>query len=349
MANYDSNYAIAQQISARLGNSPIPFDSVYSICLQIYQELGGEEQNFDSVYSILLEILPLVEGGISSQVIDDSSISLTKTWSSSKIASELAGAGFNVEIVTELPSVGDPHTIYFILKPNSSTGDTYDEWMYINNNWEKVGNTGVDLSDYATLNDISTFITLDDTSIYATKTYVDASLATKADVYEVATVAEIEALFAAPEPEPTYPPLNELWYTTPNGQAISGEYITYGIHNADYESITLTSNTYQGGKGVLTFADDIYEMQYWGGQSDCGDIEKVWLPYFTSANADSLALTEILSGQQELTDVYYPGTISELSYFMFPEDAGIEWDTLSAAGTRTFHCSDGDYTLPDLY
>jgi hypothetical protein len=166
--------------------------------------------------------------------------------------------------------------------------------------------------------------------------------------YEIATVAEIEALFAAPEPEPTYPPLNELWYTTPNGQAISGEYITYGIHNKNYESITLTSNIYQGDKGILTFADDIYEMEYWGGQSDCGDIEKVWLPYFTSANADSLALTEILSGQSQLNDVYYPGTISELSYFMFPEDAGIEWDTLGAAGTRTFHCSDGDYTLPDL-
>lgn len=61
MANYDSNYAIAQEISARIGNAPIPFDSVYSIALQIYQELGGEESEFDSVYSILLGILPLAE------------------------------------------------------------------------------------------------------------------------------------------------------------------------------------------------------------------------------------------------------------------------------------------------
>ena len=152
MANYDSNYAIAQQISARLGNSPSPFDSVYSICLQIYQELGGVEQDFDSVYSILLEILPLVDGGIASKVIDDTSIRLDKTWSSSKIASELANAGFQVEIVTELPSVGDPHTIYFILKSDSSTGDVYDEWMYIDGNWELVGNTQIDLSDYATIN-----------------------------------------------------------------------------------------------------------------------------------------------------------------------------------------------------
>ena len=100
MGNYDSNYAIAQEISARLGNEPIPFDSVYSICLQIYQELGGTEQDFDSVYSILLEILPLVDGGISSQVIDDSTISLSKTWSSSKINTEL-GTKASIEYVDE--------------------------------------------------------------------------------------------------------------------------------------------------------------------------------------------------------------------------------------------------------
>lgn len=63
MANYLSNYDIAQEISARIGNSPIPFDSVYSICLEIYNELGGEPTQFDSVYEILLGILPLVEGG----------------------------------------------------------------------------------------------------------------------------------------------------------------------------------------------------------------------------------------------------------------------------------------------
>lgn len=70
MANYDSNYAIAQEISARIGTSPIPFDSVYSICLKIYNELGGEPTEFDSVYSILLGILPLVEGGGDSRLAE---------------------------------------------------------------------------------------------------------------------------------------------------------------------------------------------------------------------------------------------------------------------------------------
>ena len=104
MANYDSNYAIAQEISARIGTKPVPFDSVYSICLAIYQELGGTEENFDSVYSILLEILPLVEGGVASKVIDDSVITTVKTWSSSKINSELSGKQNTISDLSDIRS-----------------------------------------------------------------------------------------------------------------------------------------------------------------------------------------------------------------------------------------------------
>ena len=104
MANYNSNYEIAQEISARIGTSPIPFESIYSIALEIYNELGGEPTQFDNVYSILLNTLPLVEGGIASKVIDDNVITTVKTWSSSKINSELSGkqntltAGEGIEI-----------------------------------------------------------------------------------------------------------------------------------------------------------------------------------------------------------------------------------------------------------
>lgn len=104
MANYNSNIEIAQEISNRIGTEPVPFESIYSIALQIYNELGGEPNQFDDVYSILLNTLPLVEGGIASKVIDDSIITTVKTWSSSKINSELSGkqntltTGDNIDI-----------------------------------------------------------------------------------------------------------------------------------------------------------------------------------------------------------------------------------------------------------
>lgn len=142
MANYDSNYAIAQEISARIGTSPIPFDSVYSIALDIYNELGGEPAEFDSVYSILLGILPLVEGGIASKVIDDNSIVLDKTWSSSKINDEIQAVGGtansdiegketeDIRFVSELPVDGEEGEQVVIRGENSDT-----LYKYINGAW----------------------------------------------------------------------------------------------------------------------------------------------------------------------------------------------------------------------
>lgn len=66
--------------------------------------------------------------------------------------------GFNVEVISTFPTGNniDIHTIYF--KPKTgTTNDVYDEFMYINNAWEKIGSTAVDLSNYIqTGNNVST-------------------------------------------------------------------------------------------------------------------------------------------------------------------------------------------------
>lgn len=55
---------------------------------------------------------------------------------------------FNVAIVSTLPTENiDTHTIYF-MSNGSSDDNIYDEWMYINNTWERIGSTSVDLSGY---------------------------------------------------------------------------------------------------------------------------------------------------------------------------------------------------------
>ena len=55
---------------------------------------------------------------------------------------------FNVAVVSTLPTENiDDHTIYF-MSNGGSDDNIYDEWMYINNNWEKIGTTAVDLSGY---------------------------------------------------------------------------------------------------------------------------------------------------------------------------------------------------------
>ena len=59
-------------------------------------------------------------------------------------------------VVASLPSTGiDENTIYMIERTNSETNNVYDEYLYLNNNWEKIGSTEVDLTDYLKKTDLT--------------------------------------------------------------------------------------------------------------------------------------------------------------------------------------------------
>lgn len=128
------------------------YDSDYSVRLATLGAMGGDTTKcYDSVYEIDLEILKIIEeGGIGGAKIDDNTISTETVWSSSKIVSELANAGFDVQVVQELPATGEAHTLYFVPSTDPKTQNIYDEYLYANNAWEQVGSTAVDMSDYYT-------------------------------------------------------------------------------------------------------------------------------------------------------------------------------------------------------
>ena len=66
---------------------------------------------------------------------------------------------FDMAVVQELPSQNiSTHTIYLVPK-TGETNDVYDEYVYINSNWEMVGNTQIDLSNYVQKTDYATTIT----------------------------------------------------------------------------------------------------------------------------------------------------------------------------------------------
>ncbi len=93
--------------------------------------------------------------------------------------------GVSVVIVQELPSSGQSNVIYFVPK-TGSTNDTYDEYMWISSNWEHIGSTDIDLSNYYTKSEVNAliptdtgdltngagFITSSALSGYATETWV---------------------------------------------------------------------------------------------------------------------------------------------------------------------------------
>ena len=61
------------------------------------------------------------------------------------------------------PSSGDENKIHLVLSTNSEEGNTYDEYLWVNNSWEKIGS----------------FIPSVDLSIYAEKSYVDSQIASE--------------------------------------------------------------------------------------------------------------------------------------------------------------------------
>lgn len=73
---------------------------------------------------------------------------------SSAISSAISGIqGITYTIVASLPATGEPGVIYLI--SNSGTNpNIYDEYIYVNNAFEKIGTTDVDLSGYVQTSDL---------------------------------------------------------------------------------------------------------------------------------------------------------------------------------------------------
>ena len=61
--------------------------------------------------------------------------------------------GIEFEIVQTLPATGVKGTIYLVSNSGSGT-NIYDEYIYVNNAWEKIGSTAVDLSNYMQFSDM---------------------------------------------------------------------------------------------------------------------------------------------------------------------------------------------------
>ena len=130
----------------------------------------------------------------------------TKTEVETYISNQIGSAGhLKREIVDTLPDVAsaDKDTIYMIEKKGGLlTQDMYEEYMVIQEAWEKIGDTHVDLSNYVTKDDfnpvsdkvdlieknyVNTTVFQQEINLKANKTYVDEEFEKKADKNQVAT------------------------------------------------------------------------------------------------------------------------------------------------------------------
>lgn len=99
--------------------------------------------------------------------------------------------GFEAKIVEELPPTGEDGVMYLVLSEEGVEQDIYNEYIWVNGKFEKIGNTAVevDLSGYATKEYVGTQL-----SGYVTTTKLTSDLATKANVTHNHAVTDITDL-----------------------------------------------------------------------------------------------------------------------------------------------------------
>ena len=81
----------------------------------------------------------------------------SETYSKQEVDSLLSNfSGFVV--VSTLPETGDATKIYLV-GPSGSMQDKYEEYIYSNNTWTKIGDTGIDLTGYVKTTSLATVAT----------------------------------------------------------------------------------------------------------------------------------------------------------------------------------------------
>ncbi len=115
----------------------------------LQEQIDGTVEQFDLIVQMITSQIPT----------DNSQLTNGAGYQTASQVTTLIGSaiadiqGISYEIVTSLPSTGEAGVIY--LKSNSgSNPNSYDEYIYVNNKFEKIGTTDVDLSGYVQDSDL---------------------------------------------------------------------------------------------------------------------------------------------------------------------------------------------------
>lgn len=84
--------------------------------------------------------------------MDISTLAIALNYTNKQI-DKIKTEGFKIQVETNrsiLNGTGEEKVFYFVPKTTSKPQDGYDEFIYVNNSWEQIGSTEIDLSTYAT-------------------------------------------------------------------------------------------------------------------------------------------------------------------------------------------------------
>lgn len=138
----------------------------------------------------------------------------------------------SIQVVDVLPVPGESNIIYLVPRATSEDDNTYDEYIFVNNNPEKIGSTDIDLSGYvniASLNEqLANYVTsqklnellnnyalktdIPDVSKFITKKYVDDMVATVSN--QIGNISIVLATLTTVEESAYYGNDRTTTYTT---------------------------------------------------------------------------------------------------------------------------------------
>ena len=75
--------------------------------------------------------------------------------------------GIDLQVVTELPETGKKGTFYFVNREGASESNAYDEYVWVNDKWEFIGSTTIDLSSYVKAEQIVPITTAEIDAMFA--------------------------------------------------------------------------------------------------------------------------------------------------------------------------------------
>ena len=206
---------------------------------------------------------------------------------------------FEVQVVASLPASGAEYTIYLV--PNGNSGNNArDEYMWINNAWEKLGTTDVDLSGYTPTSGLGALAFKDSASGSLTD-YVTGITGAS---YRPAGSVTVSTTAATVESSGSFTPAGSVSVTsTASGETfqaggtVSSSTITVSPSTASFlssvksagtlPSLTTASATYATSGMIASVDGEV--LTFAAASTASGNMVSAWnagaMPTFNSANA----------------------------------------------------------------
>lgn len=163
----DTSRAAASDVTAlttRVGDLETAVGTGGSVDSKISSAIAGLDSSITSTANQAIASVTLTDGKItgSTKITVPTNNNQLTNGAGYQTASDVSTAiseaiaditSFEYEVVQSLPAEGEAGIIYLVAHSHG-TGDSYDEYIWVSNAFEKIGNTDIDLSGYVLSSDL---------------------------------------------------------------------------------------------------------------------------------------------------------------------------------------------------